>query len=385
MAEMRGEASAKIYRNHVAPYNGIPITKETKQQWVTAADGKVTCMGVLGSVTGRPCTGLCVMDDTIRGEADAASPTIRDKIWAAYIADIKSRMHPTSMQVVVATRWHEDDLSGRLMQTEPGQWDYLNLPAMATADPADPDPLGREPGQGLWLEHFPQNHYEDTKQTLINSGLGFLWDTLHQGDPIGDWTKSEWPASYFRDHIWYDTLPPEVADGSAVKLSLVVCDPSKGAHDGCDNTAIMYVLLDRNMHIWVHDAVVRRIPMDKIEDNCVAMYDRHKDDQGRPHYIIVEDVGYQKFILDNIKKACLREGRSIPLRTFPVDYSKKEVRIRFALSKLFAQQRIHLNRAVPNLNVLVSEAKQFPTGRNDDAVDCLAAAASSFHALLKKS
>src|SRR6185437_7783738 len=121
-------------------------------RWETAKGGEYYAVGVDASVTGRRAD-LGIIDDPVKGRAEADSESIRQRTWDWYKADFWPRLKPGGRIVLIQTRWHVDDLAGRLLEeAEHGgeRWEVLSLPAEARAD----DPLGRAVGAPLWPEWF---------------------------------------------------------------------------------------------------------------------------------------------------------------------------------------------------------------------------------------
>jgi len=112
----------------------------------TDAGGSYYAVGVRGPVTGRRAD-LLLIDDPVRGQADADSSKARAQLWEWYRADLATRLRPGAAAVLVMTRWHPDDLAGKLI-AQGESWQVLRLPALAEAD----DPLGRAVGAPLWPE-----------------------------------------------------------------------------------------------------------------------------------------------------------------------------------------------------------------------------------------
>jgi predicted phage terminase large subunit-like protein len=106
--------------------------------------GSYFATGVRGSVTGRRAD-LVLVDDPIRSQAEADSPAARDHLWDWFRSDLSTRLRPGGRMVVIMTRWHPDDLAGRLLDGSDA-WRVLRLPALA--EPGDP--LGRAEGAPLW-------------------------------------------------------------------------------------------------------------------------------------------------------------------------------------------------------------------------------------------
>lgn len=123
--------------------------------------------GILGAATGNRFE-IVFIDDPVKGREQADSETIRDKTWDAYNDDIKTRLVPGGSLVIIQTRWHEDDLSGRILPDgwdgESGDilckdgnvWRVLCIQAQCETDS---DPLRREVGEMLWPEWFTEKHW----------------------------------------------------------------------------------------------------------------------------------------------------------------------------------------------------------------------------------
>ncbi len=114
--------------------------------FATTTGAEYFATGVRGAITGRRAD-LILIDDPIKSQAQADSPTAREQLWSWFRSDLLTRLKPGGRIVLIMTRWHPDDLGGRLLDSaEP--WRTLRLPALAEAN----DPLGREPGAALWPE-----------------------------------------------------------------------------------------------------------------------------------------------------------------------------------------------------------------------------------------
>ena len=111
------------------------------------ACGSYFAAGVRGPIIGRRAD-LAIIDDPVKSQAEADSALLREATWNWYRADLLTRLKPRGRVVLIMTRWHEDDLGGRLLASQPEEWRCLRLPALAEAD----DPLGRPPGAALWPE-----------------------------------------------------------------------------------------------------------------------------------------------------------------------------------------------------------------------------------------
>jgi predicted phage terminase large subunit-like protein len=143
------------------------------QEWRTTDGGGVLAAGVDGRLTGQRITGLCVFDDPFKSRDDANSAASRESAWTFYTTVVRTRLENASV-IVVQTRWHQDDLIGRLAEKD--GWEVINLPALAEEN----DLLGRKPGEALWPEMYPVEEFAE-----IRGEQGeFDFSAIYQGRPI---------------------------------------------------------------------------------------------------------------------------------------------------------------------------------------------------------
>src|SRR5215203_3563012 len=150
LANRNGRAIRWNITHH--PELGLKIAKDNGavHDWtLDGHQGGVLSVGVGAGLTGRPCD-LLIIDDPIKDPKEADSEVFRDNVWDWWQSVASTRLAPGAPAVVILTRWHEDDLAGRLLAAEDGgRWRVLNIPAQADHDPAkgNVDPLGRQPGE----------------------------------------------------------------------------------------------------------------------------------------------------------------------------------------------------------------------------------------------
>lgn len=116
----------------------------------TEQGGAMFSVGLGGAITGRGAHVLLI-DDYIKEIKEALSQTYRDYIWNWFTTTAYTRLEPGGTCIIIATRWHSDDLIGRILKAFPGQWTNIVLPAIAEQG----DILGRQPGQALFPERYP--------------------------------------------------------------------------------------------------------------------------------------------------------------------------------------------------------------------------------------
>ncbi|HRJ40437.1 MAG TPA: terminase family protein [Caldilineaceae bacterium] len=162
------------------------------QYWSLAGRrGSMLAVGVGGPVTGQGAL-LGIIDDPFENWEQAQSQTYRDRVWEWWQGTFRTRIWEDGAVVLIMTRWHEDDLAGRLLQDQPGRWQVLRLPALAESQAerdennrhmglaqGEADPLGREPGEALSPARFSREALLATK-TDVGS---LVWNAEYQGAP----------------------------------------------------------------------------------------------------------------------------------------------------------------------------------------------------------
>lgn len=148
----------------------------------TAVRSSVRAVGVGGGITGHGANCI-IIDDPIAGYEAAQSQTQRDNLWEWYRQVLRTRLEPGGAIVLIQTRWHEDDLAGRLIKAEEEEggehWEKINLPAQDTG------------GRWLWTERYSEEEYGSIRQAVGD----YAWNALYQGEPspaTGRAIKREW-------------------------------------------------------------------------------------------------------------------------------------------------------------------------------------------------
>ena len=129
------------------PDLGISIRSDTNAagRWETVQGGGLICVGIAGGITGEPVDVL-IIDDPVRGRAEAESKNYREAAWEWWESNGSTRLSERGKVILMMTRWHTDDMAGRLLAREPGEWRVVSIPAIAVDED---DPLGRKPGEEM--------------------------------------------------------------------------------------------------------------------------------------------------------------------------------------------------------------------------------------------
>lgn len=165
---------------------GISVAKgnATKRSWgIQGRRGSYYATGVGGAATGYSAD-LLIIDDPIKNQVQADSAREREKVWSWWTAVASTRLSPKAAVIIILTRWHEDDLAGRIIKQDkdlpPSErvWKVVNIPAVA--EEGVPDALGREPGTPLLSARGTT--LDDFRKVKASVGPR-VWSSLYQGRP----------------------------------------------------------------------------------------------------------------------------------------------------------------------------------------------------------
>jgi hypothetical protein len=160
----------------------------SRGRWHTDRGGVYFAVGVGGPITGRGAH-LALIDDPVKNRQDAESETIRESVWHWYTSTLRTRLMPGGAIVLICTRWHEDDLAGRLLEAQKHggeQWEVVSLPAIRHEDGED---------KALWPEWYPIEELHQIKGAIGPRD----WLSLYQQTPTvesGTYFKREWMQRY---------------------------------------------------------------------------------------------------------------------------------------------------------------------------------------------
>lgn len=169
---------------------GLAPDSRAVNSWETQKGGEFKAAGVGSGIAGRRAD-VGLIDDPIKSREDAESETVRDRVWEWYLADFRTRLKPNGAIVIIQTRWHPDDLAGRILPndyygqtgrvvcTAGEEWEIINFPAICEHND---DALGRKIGEALWPEYYTLDMLMETKRMQTRRN----WDSLYQQRPRPD-------------------------------------------------------------------------------------------------------------------------------------------------------------------------------------------------------
>lgn len=312
--------------------------------------GGMNTAGVGGPITGKGAH-LLIIDDPVKNAEDANSKTMRDKAAEWYKSTAYTRLEPGGAVIIIQTRWHEDDLSGRLLKEEPDKWAVISFPAIAEEE----DPLGRQPGEALSPRRYDVKALEEIKATLG----AYWWNALYQQHP-----QPLEGAIFKRQHFKYCTLSEGLYDLGTKKVKhndcriFQTCDPAASTKTTAD-----YFVLSTWAVTPDHDLILVDVLRSRLEGPDQINLFKQSYARWKPAYQAVEAVGIGKTLYQML----VREG--LPVRELRAD-SDKVTRALPAAARMEAGA-IYFMAGAPWLADFEQELLSFPTGPNDDQVDTL--------------
>lgn len=349
LAELFGRELLGMFKNHAIRY-GLELnqSQKSKSEFVTNKNGSITAVGVGGSLTGKGAD-LIIVDDPIKNDAEANSAEAREKIYQWFNATLLTRLEPNGSVILVMTRWHEDDLAGRLLKND--KWDRIILPAIAEEN----DALGRNKGEALWTER-----YDKAKLLDIKEDIGKYWFSgLYQQSPA--------PADgglFRRSHFKYFELNDQIATSSDFTTSLIeihsffACDLAISTSEKADYTVVLIFAIDQSKNILIIDVYREKIIPSKHTDIIMELFRKY-----RPTLVGIETVQYQSSLFHTLNDIGLPVVKLIP--------KKDKITRTLPLAAKLESGKVFFNRSIPCLSDMENELLNFPNGTHDDIVDTL--------------
>lgn len=353
-----GNRNGRLVRNAIEanPQFGLTIAPDNgaKHEWSIANHaGGLVSVGRGVGIAGRPAD-LLVVDDPFK-EGEAQSETIREEAWDWWTEGLATRLAPDATVVVVHTRWHTDDLIGRLLERDKhAGWSYLNIPA--ECDQPDTDPLGRQAGE--FMESARRRTRQQWEQRKKTAGSR-VWNALYQGRPApseGGMVKRDW-WQYYDQPLWI-----ELDNGQRRTLGmdavLISADLTFKGEDHSDYVAIG-VWARRGPNAYLLDQVRGHYDFPETIRRLEALCARWPDAALK----IIEDKANGPAVIATLR-------HRIPGIVAEIPQGSKVARLA-AVSPLIEAGNVHLPnpQLAPWIGDYVEEFAGFPNAAHDDQVD----------------
>ncbi len=306
--------------------------------------------GMISAGIGGPITGegahLLIIDDPIKNRAEANSPVYREMLWNEWQSTLLTRLQPGAAVIIILTRWHEDDLAGRLLAAEPGKWEVICLPAEAEEN----DLLGRPIGAPLWPEYGFDAAWLKQKKREVGSQV---WASLYQQRPTplaGNIIQRSWLQ-------YYNRLPNRLDE--VIQSWDCSFKDTKASRSGTPDYVVGQVWGRKGADKFLLDQVRDR--MDFVSTLRAVEALSHKWPQARAK--LIEDKANGPAVIAALK-------RTIPGMIAVEPQGDKISRLQ-AVSPDFEAMNIYLPAPAlcPWVHDYVEELVGFPTAANDDQVD----------------
>lgn len=331
-----------------------------KSEWTLAGvqiGPSMIARGVGGGLTGKPLDVL-IIDDPFADRKQADSELIRQNVWDWWTEVGSARLGPNAVVVVIMTRWHEDDLAGRLYKDAPDVWRLINIPARADHDPnkGEVDILGRQPGE--YMVSARGRSQADWEQRERTAGAR-SWTALYQGRP------SPGDGGVFRRAWWRfyaDQRYSVRSDGStfipgSVQVEIHV-DCAFKDMETSDYVA-MGVWVRRGPRLWLADLVNDHL--DVIE-TCREIL-RLRAVWPQATTVVIEDKANGPAVVSILRRKI----------TGLIEYTPKDSKVAraFAITPFIEAGDVELPEphVLPKVSQLLEQCASFPVGAHDDLVD----------------
>jgi hypothetical protein len=317
-----------------------------KSEWkLKGHNGSYVAVGLGGGITGRGAN-LLIIDDPVKNREEAESQVYREKVWDYFTSTLYTRLEKDGKIVIMITRWHFDDLVGRLLKEQPEDWAVIKYPAIA-----ETEEKYRKFGEPLWPEKYSLDDLLKIKETIGT----YNWQSLYQQTPIAIEGQEFKPE-------WIKTRKAEEIQKLEVRKFLTI-DPAMSKKDSANYTGFVINYVDKE-NKWNIKAFKKRVSPTELVDMIFSLYELEKLEKigiEKTQYLI----GLKPFLDEEMRK------RNVFLPIVELEHSQtaKEIRIRGLIPRYESGSVFHIEGECKDLE---EEMFMFPKGINDDVLDSLA-------------
>lgn len=351
-AEQWGRKVRAILEEYGPSLFGVSVSHSSRSasRWnIEGHRGGMQTAGVGGPITGKGAD-LLIIDDPIKNAEDAASKTMRDKAWDWYQSTAYTRLEPGASLVLIQTRWHEDDLAGRILASdEASSWTKLVLPAIAEEN----DAIGRKPGESLWPERYGEKALDTIRKTVGR----YVWNALYQQRP-SSLEGGIFRKSYFREFtIEGDIVTTPYGSYPMAEISMfATADLAVSVKTSSDFTVIgVWGLAPRG------ELLLFELLRERMEGPDIVPAIRRLADRWGVAWVGIESVAFQVSVVQQARRDGLACRKLIP--------KGDKVARATAASVRFEAGLVCWRKGFSWIDDLEEELITFPNGTHDDQVD----------------
>ena len=369
-----GKIARDTYREHSKNGTGIfnniiDRDKSAGDNWgISEHRGAVVSTGVGGSATGKGAH-IAIIDDPFKNREDANSKLQRDKVWAWYQSTIRTRLAPGGGIIIIQTRWHEDDLVGRIskeMESGTGEvFESIVLPAIAEEN----DILGRNVGEALWEERYGLKELKNIKKAIGSREFAALYQQRPQIED-GGLFKRQYFKYFYIDNDFIKTSDKNVNAKDCFYFQTI--DTAMSTRKNSDYTAIATFMCDREWNLYLVDLMLERLEVPDQWNVIKEFRNRYK--------LRFQAIESKSSGIGIIQQAN-REG--MPLKELKADTDKMTRALN--ISVMFENGKVYFNKNLDKLFELEEELLKFPNALHDDAVDVCSYAGIVINDLIQNS
>lgn len=321
--------------------------EQARGRWRTTKGGGYNAVGVGGPITGRGAD-IFLIDDPIKNREEANSEVYRNKTWEWFTSTAFTRLHPGGVMVIIITRWHLDDLAGRILENEDlvDRTKVLKFPAIATKDGKH-----RKQGEALWPTRYSLDALTEIKTTIGP----YDWESLYQCSPILTESQEFKP-------IWYKYIDEDELDSMKTTNYLTV-DTAMSKNAQADYCGFCDNAVDKE-DFWNLKAWRARLGPEELIDNLFSLHETRKYSA-----IGIERTAYLDGLKPFLDAEQRRRQKFLPIVELKHNQTSKEIRIRGLIPRYAAGSIRHVKH---RCDALEEEQMQFPNGIHDDVLDATA-------------
>lgn len=340
---------------------GVNIKRDVskKSLWEFEQGGRFKGATIRGGATGEGCE-LLIIDDPVKNREEANSKTIQERNFDEYSDTFMTRPHPNALIILIMTRWHNNDLRGKIEETEKHlNWLKLDLMAICeTEDEAEQDVLGRKVGEALYPQMYDEKYFEPFKSNPRT------WWSLYKQKPQID-TGEYFQRDYFqyftydKNFVYLYTETGEIKKYllSSCKLRFQTIDTAQKNGQENDETGIITFVITPDNDILILDIYHGRIQVPEQEKIIDLYWNKWDID-----FQAIEDKQSGTGIIQKL----INSGR--PVEKLQAKGDKIE---RAGVMVLYyANMKVYHLKGAEWLGYYENQLLEFPNGEHDDLVDC---------------